>query len=426
MQTNTRIICLISLLFIHTALCGQTSDLSYHLIHELQEKQSALGRNIQIRKMLRQDLSFAKWVHVIKSNKHKITKPIQTGQLKWTHRIDSLEHHAIAIIPPNYNPQKKYPVDFILHGAVSTPNPHAVDKYVQITKSELAKAQHIVVYPSGWLLSPWWSKSQLQHLDLLLRKLKENYNVDENRVFLSGISDGGTGCAYVANHAPTPWACYLPYISYPAGVPHLSNEPLYLKNLPSNTFYFISTQNDQLFPPKRIHNFSTLLKAAGIKHKLSVVPDHDHDVTWFANYKDSIRQYKREHTRNPYPDTISWHCHDMEYGRNHWVVIEKINKRKRENCADVIAPEGEKTNYYGSIAVKRKGNRIEVHTTHVKQFRLLLSPEQFNFNKPIEVYTNGKCSFHKQLQPDAKTLLKWYWQDLDRTMLFGAEIRIKV
>jgi len=394
------------------------------MIHALQEKQTALGRNIQIRKMLRQNLPFAQWVYAIKTNKDSTKDPIQTGQLKWTHRIDSLDHHAIVIVPFDYNPQKKYPVDVILHGAVSSPNPHAVAKYIQFTKSQLAKVQHIVVYPSGWLLSPWWNKSQLQHLDLLLRKLKKNYNVDENQVFLSGISDGGTGCVYVANFFSTPWACFLPYISYPGGVPHLSKEPLYLKNLPNNSFYFISTQNDHLFPPKRIHTFANLLKEASIKHKLSIVPEHGHDVTWLAEYKDSIRQYKRKHTRNPYPDSISWHCHDIEYGRNHWVVIEKMSRQRREDYANALEAEGQKTKYHGFIKVKRNGNTIHVQSTNVKQFRLLISPEQFNFDKPIEVYTNGKRSFRKKLKPDAKTLLKWYWQDMDRTMLFGAEIKI--
>ena len=44
--------------------------------------------------------------------------------------------------------------------------------------------------------------------------MKRRYNVDENRVVVSGVSDGGTGAYYVAMRDTTPFASFLPLNGY--------------------------------------------------------------------------------------------------------------------------------------------------------------------------------------------------------------------
>ncbi len=40
--------------------------------------------------------------------------------------------------------------------------------------------------------------------------MKRKYNIDETRIYLTGISDGGTGVYYVALKEPNSWSSYLP------------------------------------------------------------------------------------------------------------------------------------------------------------------------------------------------------------------------
>jgi hypothetical protein len=42
------------------------------------------------------------------------------------------------------------------------------------------------------------------------------------------------------------------------------------------------------------------------------------------------------------------------------------------------------------------------------------------------VSVNGRSAFNGRMERNLKTLLKWAAQDNDRTMLFGAELKIKV
>jgi Trypsin-like serine proteases, typically periplasmic, contain C-terminal PDZ domain len=78
----------------------------------------------------------------------------------------------------------------------------------------------------------------------------------------------------------------------------------------------------------------------------------------------------------------------------------------------------------GRVDLTRAGNTIQAMTRGVATFTLLLSPDQFDFEKPVTVIANGRTVFGSRVQQDVKTLLKWAAIDNDRTMLFGAEIRI--
>jgi hypothetical protein len=67
---------------------------------------------------------------------------------------------------------------------------------------------------------------------------------------------------------------------------------------------------------------------------------------------------------------------------------------------------------------------VEAVTRGVKAFTLLLSPDQFDFSKPLKVIANGRTVFEGKIEKDLKTLLKYAAADNDRTMLFGAELHI--
>jgi len=78
----------------------------------------------------------------------------------------------------------------------------------------------------------------------------------------------------------------------------------------------------------------------------------------------------------------------------------------------------------GRMDLVRDGNTVTATTRGVGAFTLLLSPDQFDFSKPVKVVANGKTVFDGRVKKDLKTLLKYATTDNDRTMLFGAEIRI--
>jgi pimeloyl-ACP methyl ester carboxylesterase len=80
----------------------------------------------------------------------------------------------------------------------------------------------------------------------------------------------------------------------------------------------------------------------------------------------------------------------------------------------------------GRVDLVRQGNTVTATTKNVAEFTLLLSPDAFDFSKPIRVVADGKTVFDGRVRPSLQTLMKWAAHDNDRTLLFGAELPITV
>jgi predicted peptidase len=121
---------------------------------------------------------------------------------------DGVEHFFAVNVPDTYDPARRYQVRIQLHGGVGG---RATSAPVgDGTIGALAGAEQFYVVPYAWADAPWWSTDQVLNLGAIVDRLKRLYNVDENRIVLSGVSDGGTGALYVAMRSTTPFASVLP------------------------------------------------------------------------------------------------------------------------------------------------------------------------------------------------------------------------
>jgi hypothetical protein len=93
-----------------------------------------------------------------------------------------------------------------------------------------------------------------------------------------------------------------------------------------------------------------------------------------------------------------------------------------ENCTPAM-PDANRSSQLGNL---KKGNTVEATTKGVASFTLLLSPQTFDFEKPVKVIVNGRTTFDRRVQRSLRTLLKWAAIDDDREMLFGAQIKVNV
>ena len=78
----------------------------------------------------------------------------------------------------------------------------------------------------------------------------------------------------------------------------------------------------------------------------------------------------------------------------------------------------------GRVDVVREGNTVRATTRGVAAFTLLLSPDAFDFSKPVQVVADGKTVFEGRVAKRVDTLMKWAARDNDRTMLYGAEVKV--
>jgi predicted peptidase len=117
---------------------------------------------------------------------------------------DKVEHYYAVTVPQSYDPSRRYQVRFQLHGGVMGRSTNQPRNSGDI--GALAGAEQFYVIPYGWTDAPWWSEDQVLNINAIVDTLKQTYNIDENRVVVSGVSDGATGAYYLADDA----VCELP------------------------------------------------------------------------------------------------------------------------------------------------------------------------------------------------------------------------
>ena len=440
--------------------------------------------------------------------------------------IRGLWHPYLVMVPPSYNPSKRYPVRLYLQGDTTRPASSAESGAGWPDYSALAREDAIVVFPGAWNGFAWWDASQVEQMAAVLDELKRSYNVDENRVYLLGSSDGGTGIYYHAMVAPTLWAGYLPF----NGDPSVLADPqaavdtqLYAANLAGQALYVVHGGRDQIFPAAGVAAWLGLFESAGARLDFQIKKDYGHETRWWSDEEPSMDRFMADHSRNPLPDKVIWETAQADRSnRAWWVVIDELGAAADQtaeigpNAVMSTAPgigvgiwrdvtgrgvqvgliqpespaavaglqEGDLIEQVGStpapafaaleaalhaaagsslsltvsrdgqrrtlsmaippnpagvpveafphprpsgrVEVDRKGNSIDLKTRGVRRVTLLLSPERFDFSRPISVVANGTTAFEGMLTPSAGVLMKWAVRDNDRTMLFAQELEIRL
>ena len=353
-------------------------------------------------------------------------RDVKTGALKRRHG----SYAYWLVVPASYDPAKRYQVRIQLHGGVMRE-----DSSLRGDGSvRLDGAEQIYILPAGWSAAPWWSDAQAASLRTILDDVKREYNVDENRVVVSGVSDGGTGVFYIAMHDTTPYAAFLPLNGYVLVLrnPDLDiRGGLFLNNLRNKPLYIVNGGKDPLYPIQAVEPSIAFMKDAGVPIVYRPRPEAGHNTSWWPDLKEDFETFVRTHARVPLPDTLTWETGDgRTWNRAHWLVIEALGSTPGDAKLDDMNASGEGRIFpngkSGRVDLRRTGNTAIAASRGVKEFTLLLSPDQFDFSKNVVVRVNGRVAFDGRVEPSVETLRKWAARDDDRTMLFGAELRIRV
>ncbi|MGH7658679.1 MAG: PDZ domain-containing protein, partial [Gemmatimonadales bacterium] len=186
----------------------------------------------------------------------------------------------------------------------------------------------IAVFPSAWRGSRWWQYSQVQNLEGILRALKHEYNVDENRVYVIGVSDGGIGTYFLGFRDPDPWAALLPFIASPEALTNddiRADGPVYVPNLRNVPLYIVNGSLDPLYPARAVAADVALFREAGVDVTFRPQPESGHDLRWWQSESPAIEEFIRDHVRDPLPDTLTWETERTDrYARAFWVIVNEI------------------------------------------------------------------------------------------------------
>lgn len=183
----------------------------------------------------------------------------------------------LLYLPSDYEADstKRWPLVFFLHGAGERGTDPITVKFHGLPK-EVDQGKDfpfILVAPQCPLEERW--PQQLDKLDALFDQITQNYRVDLDRTYLTGLSLGGNGTWFWTTTHPDRFAAAVPICgrSYP-------EKAELIKNLPLWVFHGAL---DPIVPLAESTKMVDALKAVGSDVKLTVYPDIEHD-SWSKTY----------------------------------------------------------------------------------------------------------------------------------------------
>ncbi|HZK82535.1 MAG TPA: prolyl oligopeptidase family serine peptidase [Humisphaera sp.] len=211
----------------------------------------------------------------------------ETFQKEITIKLDYL-----LSIPTDYNKEatKKWPLILFLHGSgergsnIDKVKQHGPPKIVDKDKDSVLAKEFIVVSPQC-PAGQWWKGDDLI---ALLDDVQKRYHVDDDRVYVTGLSMGGFGTWELGSAYPDRFAAIAPMCG--GGRPELARR---MKNLPIWVFH---GEADGAVPFARSVEMVEALKKAGNDVKFTSYPGVGHDCwtqsyanpelyTWFLSHK---------------------------------------------------------------------------------------------------------------------------------------------
>ena len=245
------------------------------------------------------------------------------------HLLEAVDDRGVARPYQLYVPEslaareKPGPLLVYLHGGVNRPEflrGEGEVGYGQLWIESAEKEAFPIAFPAARHDCMWWSDAGARHIRAVVRDAKRHVPVDDDRIFASGFSDGGSGCYFLAMAAPEPFAGFLPMNGHPA-VASLSGHQLYLRNLKRSPLFAAMTLDDQLYPAAEVLDHLTLAMRAGAPIRIVSYEGGNHRPVYFEQQRATFEGFLRDVFRDATPQELEWSCADPETGRVAWLEI---------------------------------------------------------------------------------------------------------
>jgi len=250
--------------------------------------------------------------------------------------------------------------------------------------------------------------------------------VDPNRVFLTGMSNGGIGAYLIGAHHAWRFAAVVPMA---AGLDDILMP--FLENFRQTPLYIIHGRQDEVMPVSLSRAIDGALTELGYLH---VYREHDrvHPMAgghFFPREElpDLIAWLADRH-RNPYPKKLTVVRDASHLLPFNWVRIDATDRIAEfsENLVD-RRDEAIATKRYARLDAEIVGsNKIEVRTHRIRRYTLYLNEKLVDLARPVTIMTNGVLTYEGLVVPSTRTLLRDARARQDPGTIFSASVSVTV
>ncbi len=214
-----------------------------------------------------------------------------TGQQKpcQLDRTIKITMKYLLYLPKIYEQKSSWPLLFFLHGAGERGNDlNLVKKHGPPKLIDQGKEFPFIVVSPQCPNGKWWEPFELL---ALLDEITEKYKVDQDRIYVTGLSMGGFGTWALAAHSPNRFAAIVPICG--------GGEPIRVRALAHLPVWVFHGAKDTAVPLAMSEKMVEALKKRGGTPKFTVYPNAGHD-SWTETYANpALYQWLLEQKRTP-------------------------------------------------------------------------------------------------------------------------------
>jgi predicted esterase len=241
--------------------------------------------------------------------------------------LDGVDRPYAIHVPSNYDPARPTPLLVVLHGGVSRPN--LIEDPVAMAKEHRfhAVAERrgwLSVYPLGQGGATWWDEVGMTNIRTIIRATKRAYNVDDDRVWMEGFSDGGSAGLLHAMTVPTDYAGFVSLNGHMGTGSLIGELPIYAPNMANTPIYAVTTDDDELFPSRTMGPSIEMAREAGAEILYRQFEGR-HRFTYADVEIPRIVRWLERHPRDPFPTRIVWETGGRAFGLCRWFAIDEVN-----------------------------------------------------------------------------------------------------
>jgi predicted peptidase len=182
----------------------------------------------------------------------------------------------LLYLPKDYDQRDSWPLLVFLHGIGERGNDlDAVKRHGPPKLIAQGREYPMVVASPQCPADRWW---QATESTALVDELVEKYKIDQDRIYLTGLSMGGFGVWELATFTPQRFAALAPVCG--------GGEPLKASLLVDLPIWAFHGAKDSLVPVEYSQRMVDAVNAAGGHAKLTVYPNTEHD-SWTETYANS-------------------------------------------------------------------------------------------------------------------------------------------
>lgn len=258
-------------------------------------------------------------------------------------------------VPPDYTPERKWPLIVFLHGYV--PSITVLDPWIPSAEQYEVAGKHgcLLLIPYGRRNTDFQGIGEVDVL-ASLAEVRRWYPVDEDRVYLSGVSMGGMGAWNIALRHPGMFAAVTPMCGqtdmfrwwrwsrdevepWKRWLIEWDNALDQAANLRNGHFYVQHGEQDNLIP---LEQTKLLLEAAerqGTPIEHHFFPDEGHFIYFRTDSYDNAWTWIKQFKAEPSPRRVDFKCYSLEYDRAYWLTVGALGQwgKPGEVTAEVAA-----------------------------------------------------------------------------------------